>query len=112
MPLSRDNPMFGALAADVVTRRAIAPGEKFVLLGGGLQAELFMVPGKLPLYLEGDNPETAAESAANVGVEITDGASGSPIVPGAAACHAAAARAARARRRRSCSTARFSPTTR
>ena len=40
------------------------------MLGGDLQAELFMVPGKVPLYLEGDDPETGAETAANVGVEI------------------------------------------
>jgi pyrroloquinoline quinone biosynthesis protein B len=44
-----------------------------------------MVPGKLPLYLEGDDPETAAESAANVGVEITDGNVRLAYVPGAAA---------------------------
>jgi hypothetical protein len=49
--------MFGVLAADLVSRRATAPGEKFSL-GDGLQAELFMVPGKLPLYLEGENPDT------------------------------------------------------
>jgi pyrroloquinoline quinone biosynthesis protein B len=78
------NPMFGVLAADVVSRRAITPGEKFAL-DGGLQAELFMVPGKLPLYLEGENPETAEESAANVGVEIIDGAKRLAYVPGAAA---------------------------
>jgi len=78
------NPMFGVLAADVVSRRAITPGEKFAL-DGGLEAELFMVPGKLPLYLEGENPETAEESAANVGVEIIDGAKRLAYVPGAAA---------------------------
>lgn len=78
------NPMFGALAPDVVSRRAVTPGEKFAL-GEGLEAELFMVPGKAPLYLEGENPETAAESAANVGVEITDGSSRLAYVPGAAA---------------------------
>jgi pyrroloquinoline quinone biosynthesis protein B len=78
-----DNPMFGVLAADVVSRRAVSPGEKFSL-GNGLQAELFMVPGKLPLYLEGDDPDTATESAANVGVEITDGVRRLAYVPGAA----------------------------
>jgi hypothetical protein len=31
---------------------------------------LFTVPGKVPLYLAGENPETASETAANVGVEI------------------------------------------
>jgi pyrroloquinoline quinone biosynthesis protein B len=79
-----DNPMFGVLAADVVSRRAITPGEKFAL-GAGLQAELFMVPGKLPLYLEGENPDTAEESAANVGVEIADNSKRLAYVPGAAA---------------------------
>ena len=44
-----------------------------------------MVPGKVPLYLEGDNPDTASESAANVGVEITDGEARLAYVPGAAA---------------------------
>src|SRR4029079_12208656 len=78
-----DNPMFGVLAPDVVSRRAITPGKKFAL-GGGLQAEFFMVPGKLPLYLEGDNPQTAEESAANVGVEISDGGKRLAYIPGAA----------------------------
>jgi pyrroloquinoline quinone biosynthesis protein B len=78
-----DNPMFGVLAPDVVSRRAITPGEKFAL-ADGLQAELFMVPGKLPLYLEGDNPQIAEESAANVGVEISDGNKRLAYVPGAA----------------------------
>ena len=78
-----DNPMFSVLAPDVVSRRAIMPGEKFAL-DDGLQAELFMVPGKLPLYLEGDDPETAEESAANVGVEIMDGNKRLAYVPGAA----------------------------
>jgi len=78
------NPMFGALAVDVVRRRAITPGERFAI-GDGLTAELFMVPGKVPLYLEGENPATAEESAANVGVEITDGKARLAFVPGAAA---------------------------
>jgi pyrroloquinoline quinone biosynthesis protein B len=78
-----DNPMFGVVAPDVVSRRAITPGEKFAL-DDGAQAELFMVPGKLPLYLEGDNPQTAEESAANVGVEISDGYKRLVYIPGAA----------------------------
>jgi pyrroloquinoline quinone biosynthesis protein B len=78
------NPMFGALTSDVVGRRAVTPGEAFSL-GEGLKAELFLVPGKLPLYLEGDNPDTASETAANVGVEITCGSKRLIYVPGAAA---------------------------
>jgi pyrroloquinoline quinone biosynthesis protein B len=79
-----DNPMFAALAPDVVARRAVVPGERFAL-GHGLEAELFIVPGKVPLYLEGDDPDIASESAANVGVEISSGASRLAFVPGAAA---------------------------
>ena len=67
-----DNPMFGALA--MASRRAIVPGERVEL--DELVAELFLVPGKLPLYLEGDHPDTASESAANVGVELSDGKRG------------------------------------
>src|SRR5580698_7915496 len=79
-----DNPMFSALAPDMVTRRAIVPGQRFPLVAG-IEAELFLVPGKVPLYLEGDDPDTASESAANVGVEIFNGTSRLAFVPGAAA---------------------------
>jgi pyrroloquinoline quinone biosynthesis protein B len=79
-----DNPMFAALAPEVVARHAAVPGER-VALGYGIEAELFIVPGKVPLYLEGDDPDTASESAANVGVEIFDGASRLAYVPGVAA---------------------------
>src|SRR5436190_2398171 len=79
-----DNPMFGALAADVVTRRAVVPETPF-MLPGGLVAELFMVPGKVPLYLEQGTPETSVESGANVGVEIKAGGASLMFVPGAAA---------------------------
>jgi pyrroloquinoline quinone biosynthesis protein B len=78
------NPMFDVLASDVVPRRAVVPGERFPL-DGGMTAELFMVPGKLPLYLEGENPDTASETAANVGIELSDGRSRLMFVPGAAA---------------------------
>jgi pyrroloquinoline quinone biosynthesis protein B len=79
-----DNPMFGALAPDVVTRHAIVPGQRFSPVPG-IETELFIVPGKVPLYLEGNDPDTASESAANVGVEITCGAARLVYVPGAAA---------------------------
>jgi pyrroloquinoline quinone biosynthesis protein B len=71
------------LASDVVWRRAVTPGQRFAL-DDGLDAELFTVPGKLPLYLEGEDPDTASETAANVGVEISDGRVRLAYVPGAA----------------------------
>jgi len=77
------NPMFGALAPDVVTRRPVVPGAPFEL-PGGLSAELFMVPGKVPLYLEKGAVETSVESGANVGVEIRSGTTTLIFIPGAA----------------------------
>jgi pyrroloquinoline quinone biosynthesis protein B len=83
-----ENVMFGALAPDVVTRKAIVPGAPFVF-AGGLKAQLFTVPGKPPLYLEGENPDLASESAANVGVEMYAGDARMIYIPGAAALTAA-----------------------
>jgi pyrroloquinoline quinone biosynthesis protein B len=79
-----DNPVFGVLAPDLVKRQAVVPGVALTL-AGGLQAQLFTVPGKVPLYLEGENPETASETAANVGVEIAANGARIAYIPGAAA---------------------------
>jgi pyrroloquinoline quinone biosynthesis protein B len=78
------NPMFEALAADVVPRRAVASGEPF-RPAPGLAAELFIAPGKVPLYLERGEPEVGAETGANVGIEIAAGNARLAFVPGAAA---------------------------
>ena len=83
-----DNAMFAVLAPDLVIRRAAVPGESLAL-PGGLQAQLFLVPGKVPLYLEDENPETASETAANVGVELSCGGARMAYIPGAAAVTAA-----------------------
>ncbi|MGA9727524.1 MAG: MBL fold metallo-hydrolase, partial [Methylocella sp.] len=44
----------------------------------------FAVPGKVPLYLEGENVAVGAESEATVGVEVSDGAKCFFYVPGCA----------------------------
>jgi pyrroloquinoline quinone biosynthesis protein B len=77
------NSIFGVLGADVVPRRTIRPGAPFEL-PGGIEAELFFVPGKAPLYLEGDNPELAAETDANVGIELRAEGARLVFIPGAA----------------------------
>jgi pyrroloquinoline quinone biosynthesis protein B len=79
-----DNPIFDVLAKGVVTRKAVACGEP-IALPGELVAELFTVPGKVPLYLEGEAPALAAETGANVGAEIVCGGERLAYVPGAAA---------------------------
>jgi pyrroloquinoline quinone biosynthesis protein B len=78
------NPIFGVLAAGVVTRKAVNRDTPFPL-PGGLAAELFAVPGKVALYLEGDDPALASETGANVGVELVYGERRLAYVPGAAA---------------------------
>jgi pyrroloquinoline quinone biosynthesis protein B len=75
------NAMFGAMSS--MARRAVNPGERFVLVGD-IEATLFMVPGKLPLYLEGEAPELDTESAANVGIELQRDGARLVFVPGAA----------------------------
>jgi pyrroloquinoline quinone biosynthesis protein B len=79
-----ENAMFGVLAPDVVTRKAVVAAAVF-MLPGGLQAQLFTVPGKVPLYLESDSPETASETEANVGIELCAGNARIVYIPGAAA---------------------------
>jgi pyrroloquinoline quinone biosynthesis protein B len=76
------NVMFGALST--MTRHTIKPDEPFVL-AGGIEARLFTVPGKLPLYMEGDAPRVAQESLANVGLELAHDGARLAFVPGAAA---------------------------
>lgn len=65
-----DNPVFHAVNPDVVPRRTIALDTPFELLPG-LGATLFSVPGKVPLYNEGDVVETDLEGEQTVGVELT-----------------------------------------
>jgi pyrroloquinoline quinone biosynthesis protein B len=77
------NPMFNALAPDVVQRTPTKAGAPFPL-PGGIEAEIFLVPGKAPLYLEGDDPQLEAETEANVGVELRANGARIVFIPGAA----------------------------
>jgi pyrroloquinoline quinone biosynthesis protein B len=77
------NPMFDALAADLVRREAIALDRPFKL-PGGVEAGLFGVPGKPPLYLE-SRPDAAKSAGINVGIELRAGDARLVAVPGAAA---------------------------
>jgi pyrroloquinoline quinone biosynthesis protein B len=79
-----DSPVFAALADEVVTRHPVLPGER-LQLPGGLQAEIFATPGKIPLYLEGGTPELASETATCAGIEVSAANARMVYVPGAAA---------------------------
>jgi pyrroloquinoline quinone biosynthesis protein B len=78
-----DNPMFDALRADTVARRPVRAGVSFEL-PGGIAAQVFPVPGKVPLYLEDSAPKIAAENGTNVGIEVRAGGARLLFVPGAA----------------------------
>jgi pyrroloquinoline quinone biosynthesis protein B len=78
-----DNPIFAVLAADVVDRRPVGLQQPYDV--AGIEVELFAVPGKVPLYLERGEPQTAQESGANVGVELRSRGARLIFVPGAAA---------------------------
>ena len=78
-----DNTIFRVLADDVVGREAVALDRPFAV--AGIELELFAAPGKVPLYMEQGEPQTAEESGANVGVELRAGGSRLVFVPGVAA---------------------------
>ena len=81
------NPIFEALDRDLVKREVVALDTTFDLTTG-LRATLFAVPGKVPLFMEGehggDDVQTDLMGEQTVGVEITDGARTLFYVPGCA----------------------------
>ena len=77
------NPVFAVLA-ETVRRQAVARGQPFSL-PGGISAEVFAVPGKVALYLEGEDPAIAADTGVNVGIELGYASRRLVYVPGAAA---------------------------
>ncbi len=79
-----DNPIFSALDPTLVSRREVALDAPFEL-APGLTAELFAVPGKVPLYLEeGEDVVTDAEGETTVGVALTANGRTAHYIPGCA----------------------------
>jgi pyrroloquinoline quinone biosynthesis protein B len=76
------NSVFDVLAPDVVARQTVALEQTFTV--AGVEVKLFAAPGKVPLYLERGEPQTAEESGTNVGVELRAGDRRLVFVPGAA----------------------------
>jgi pyrroloquinoline quinone biosynthesis protein B len=82
----RDNPIFDALDPDCVTRREVALDAPFPILPG-LTAELFAVPGKTPLFMEGsdgDAVRTDVMGEQTVGVVLEGGGRRCFYIPGCA----------------------------
>jgi pyrroloquinoline quinone biosynthesis protein B len=63
------NPMFGVLDEAVVKRRPLAVGP-IHRLDCGLSLQAFMSPGKVPLYMEGEEVKTDMRSPYTLGLKI------------------------------------------
>jgi pyrroloquinoline quinone biosynthesis protein B len=77
------NPIFAALDPELVRRRPVTLEAPFPL-APGLEARLFPVPGKVPLYLEGDTVATDLEGEQTVGVDLRAGRDRLIYIPGCA----------------------------
>ena len=77
------NPVFGVLDPTLVSRRPIALERPFSPIEG-LQITPFAVPGKVALYLEGENVETDAMGEQTVGLCLMAGGKRAYYVPGCA----------------------------
>lgn len=78
------NPMMAAVAPDVVPRTPVALDRPFEIVAG-VEAELFSVPGKVPLYQEGEVVDTQLEGENTVGVRLTANGRTAFYIPGCAA---------------------------
>jgi pyrroloquinoline quinone biosynthesis protein B len=74
---------FGVLNPDLVQRMPVAL-EARIDMGLGFSIQPFAVPGKVPLYLEGDEVRIGEETDTTIGVEIGCGAMRAVIIPGCA----------------------------
>lgn len=77
------NPIFTALNASMVRRSAVALERPFPL-APSLTATLFAVPGKVPLYMEGETVETGLMGEQTVGVKLEAGGRTAFYIPGCA----------------------------
>ncbi|MGR3269505.1 pyrroloquinoline quinone biosynthesis protein PqqB [Thalassococcus profundi] len=77
------NPIFAALNASVVPRQTVALDQP-VEIAPGLTATLFAVPGKVPLYLEGEEVQTDLIGDQTVGVHLQAGGKDAYYIPGCA----------------------------
>lgn len=77
------NPIFEALDRSLVRRRVVGL-EEAVEIAPGVTARLFAAPGKVPLYLEGEDVVTDLEGEQTVGAELEAGGARAIYIPGCA----------------------------
>ena len=78
-----ENPIFRALDPKFVTRQIVGIGETFEI-APDLLAEMFVVPGKVPLYMEGDTVDIELEGEQTVGVVLQADGKQAFYLPGCA----------------------------
>ncbi|KUJ80545.1 pyrroloquinoline quinone biosynthesis protein B [Ruegeria marisrubri] len=78
-----ENRVFDAVSAEMVPRERIMLERAFQLLPG-LEAEVFPVPGKVPLFMEGEEVQTDLVGEQTVGVRLSDGDKVAYYIPGCA----------------------------
>jgi pyrroloquinoline quinone biosynthesis protein B len=79
----RDNRIFDAVSTEVVPRREVALSQP-VEIAPGVEAELFAVPGKVPLFMEEGEVQTDLEGEQTVGVRLAAGGRQAYYIPGCA----------------------------
>jgi len=68
----RENPIFNVLSPEYVTR-ALLPLDRCIEIGSGLTVEAYAVPGKVPLYQEGEGFDpTPRETGDAIGLAVTE----------------------------------------
>ena len=77
------NRIFDAVSREHVARKHIALDTPF-RMHDGLEATLFAVPGKVPLFMEGEVVETDLVGEQTVGVRLSDGSKTAYYIPGCA----------------------------
>lgn len=77
------NRVFDAVSAEKVPRERVEVGRAFQLLPG-LEAKVFPVPGKVPLFMEGEEVQTDLVGEQTVGVRLSDGDKVAYYIPGCA----------------------------
>ena len=78
-----ENRVFDAVSAAKVERKTLTIGADFDLLSG-LQARIFPVPGKVPLFMEDETVKTDLVGENTVGVRLSDGEAVAYYIPGCA----------------------------
>lgn len=78
-----ENRIFDAVNREVVDRKNVTLGAPFEL-APGVMAKPFSVPGKVPLFMEGETVDTELEGEQTIGVALSAGGATAYYIPGCA----------------------------